>query len=439
MKVAVFGLGYAGTVSAACLARADHDVWGVDVDTEKVKVVEAGSSPVIEPGLDELVHEGVSAGRLHATTDGVAALDGADIAVVCVGTPSTDHGRVDLSQVERAVGEIVEQSRVAKPPPKGLRSIVIRSTVPVGTVDDLVVPILSVDPPTGWRYGVAMCPEFLRESSGIRDFFDPPFTVIGTDDPEVAAAVTELFAFVGQEPRVVRTREAEALKYVCNAFHATKVSFANELARLMRCLGVDARNVMDVFCEDTRLNLSSRYLRPGFAFGGSCLPKDLRALLHIARVNNVDLPLMAGTLQSNELTVGEVVDRTIASGGRDVALLGLSFKAETDDLRESPNVELAETLLGKGFRLRIYDAIVNPARLVGTNRSYIESKLPHLCRLLSDSAAEALKGADVAIVSSTDAAAVEALLDDPPRVVIDINGRLGRDVEDLPGYAGLGW
>ncbi|MDQ1466060.1 MAG: GDP-mannose 6-dehydrogenase [Actinomycetota bacterium] len=439
MKVAVFGLGYAGTVSAACLAKAAHDVWGVDVDAEKVRTVAGGSSPVVEPGLDELVHNAVDGGSLHATTDSALALDGADVAIVCVGTPSTDHGRVDVSQVERAVREIAGRSRSGNPPASGLRSVVIRSTVPPGTVDNVVVPVLAGVAPSGWRYGVAMCPEFLREGSGIADFFDPPFTVIGTDDADVGLAVAQLFAFVGQEARIVTTREAEALKYVCNAFHATKVSFANELARLMRSLDVDARNVMQLFCEDTVLNISPTYLRPGFAFGGSCLPKDLRALLHLARAHNVDLPLMAGTLQSNELTVSEVVDRTIASRGRDVALLGLSFKTKTDDLRESPNVELAETLLGKGFQLRLYDPIVNPSRLVGANRSYVESKLPHLCRLLSNTAAEALRGADVAIVSSTDASAVDALLADPPPTVIDISGRLGREVESLPGYAGLGW
>jgi GDP-mannose 6-dehydrogenase len=217
------------------------------------------------------------------------------------------------------------------------------------------------------------------------------------------------------------------------------VSFTNELARLMRNMDVDTRTVMELFCEDTRLNISPSYLRPGFAFGGSCLPKDLRALLHLARVNNVDLPLMAATLASNQLTVSEVVDRAIATGARTVALLGLSFKTKTDDLRESPYVELAERLLGKGLQLRIFDPIVNPSRLVGANRTYVESKLPHLCRLLSNTAAEALAGADVAIVSSTDITAVEALIADPPRVVIDISGRLGREVETLPGYAGIGW
>jgi len=292
MKVAVFGLGYAGTVSAACLTKGAHDVWGVDVDAEKVDAVAAGSSPVAEPGLDELVHAAVAEGTLHATTDSALALDGADVAFVCVGTPSSAHGRVDLSQVERAVREIVSRAGTTTPPPSGLLSVVIRSTVPPGTIENVVAPALAGEAPPGRRYGVAMCPEFLREGSGVADFFDPPFTVIGTHDPDVGAAVAALFEFVGQEPRIVETRVAEALKYACNAFHATKVSFANELARLLRSMDVDARTVMDLFCEDTRLNISPSYLRPGFAFGGhkgSALA-SLSVLLSHALVPTVDFP-----------------------------------------------------------------------------------------------------------------------------------------------------
>ena len=229
--------------------------------------------------------------------------------------------------------------------------------------------------------GAAMCPEFLREGSGIADFFASPFAVVGTADPQVAQAVTDLFAFLDQPVRVVDVRIAEALKYACNAFHATKVSFANEISRLFRLLGVDSREVMSLFCEDHVLNISPSYLRPGFAFGGSCLPKDLRSLLHLARMNGADLPLLAGTLATNELVINEVVDRVVARDDHTVALLGLSFKMNTDDLRESPNVELAERLIGKGFDVRIYDPVVNPARLVGANRRHVESKLPHLGRL----------------------------------------------------------
>jgi len=318
--------------------------------------------------------------------------------------------------------------------------VVIRSTVPPGTVEQVVIPALA----DGVRdlditIGGAMCPEFLREGTGVADFYASPFLVVGTGDQWVADTVTELFGFLDQPVRVVGTHVAESLKYACNAFHATKVSFANEMARLLGSLGVDAREVMSLFCEDQVLNISPLYLRPGFAFGGSCLPKDIRSLLHLARQNSVDLPLLAGTMATNELVIRDVLDRVVACDAREVALLGLSFKMNTDDLRESPNVELAERLIGKGFNLRIYDPVVNPERLIGANRRYVESKLPHLGRLLCSEPGKALAGADVAVISSSDGGVVAALKASPPPHVIDISGRLDRDVETLPGYEGLGW
>jgi GDP-mannose 6-dehydrogenase len=439
MKVAVFGLGYAGMVSAACIARNGHEVWGIDIDPDKVATVERGESPVVEPGLDEIIAAGIADGTLHATTDAHLALDGADVALICVGTPSTDHGRVDLAHIEAAAAEIGRVSAEVAPPASGRRYVVVRSTVPPGTVDGLVANALARTETPGVDFGVAMCPEFLREGTGVADFFDPPFTVVGADDPQTGEVIAEVFSHADARLRIVPLRTAESLKYACNAFHATKVAFANEVARLFRGMGVDAREMMELFCEDERLNISPTYLRPGFAFGGSCLPKDLRALLHLARMSSVDLPLLAATLQSNEITISDVVDRVIANGGRNVALLGLSFKSNTDDLRESPNVALAETLIGKGFNVRIYDPIVNPTRLIGTNKTYVESRLPHLRRLLTDSAEAAIADADVVIVSSNAAPVVDALLANPPRQLIDISGRLGGDVEQLPSYSGIGW
>jgi len=440
MRVAVLGLGYVGTVTAACLAAHGHDVWGVDVDTTKVRLITDGRSPVVEPGLDGLVAEGVRRHRLHATTSAVEALEGADISLLCVGTPSTTRGGTDLTYVRRAVEDVAAALMVVSPPSSGVHAVVVRSTVPPGTVDGVVAPML-VDLLDGspLRVGTAMCPEFLREGSGISDFFHPPLVVAGTADARVARLVSELFAFLDDPVRVVDVRTAEALKYASNAFHATKISFANEMARLYRLLDVDARQVMELFCEDTVLNISSAYLRPGFAFGGSCLPKDLRSLLHLARVNSADLPLLAGTLASNTLAVNEVVDRIVAADARRLALLGLSFKTDTDDLRESPNVELAERLIGKGIDVRIYDPVVNPTRLVGANRQYVESRLPHLHRLLTPDPLSALDSADVAVVSTTDRDVVAALLACPSPRVIDLSGRLGPDVESLPGYEGVGW
>jgi GDP-mannose 6-dehydrogenase len=440
MKVAVVGLGYVGTVTAACLATRGHDVWGVEVDAAKVDDICAGRSPVAEPGLDALVAQAVSAGTLHATRSCAEALDGAEVSLVCVGTPSTARGAADLSAVYRAARDIAAALQVAVPPARGQHSVVIRSTVPPGTVEDVVIPALSSGADgREIAVGAGMCPEFLREGSGVADFFAPPFLVVGTADSRVAEAVSSLFAFVGEPVQVVGVRTAEALKYACNAFHATKVSFANEIARLFRLLGVESREVMTLFCQDRVLNIAPTYLRPGFAFGGSCLPKDLRSLLHLARVNGADLPLLSGAVATNELVISEVVDRLVAADGRSIALLGLSFKMDTDDLRESPNVELAERLIGKGFDVRIWDQIVNPARLIGANRRHVESKLPHLGRLLAHEPAEALDGADTAIVSSNESAVLDALLAAPPGRLIDLSGRLGSAVEALPGYEGLGW
>jgi GDP-mannose 6-dehydrogenase len=440
MKVAVLGLGYVGTVTAACLATNGHDVWGVDIDAAKVDDIRAGGSPVAEPGLDALVARAVSDGTLHATTSCADALDGADVSLVCVGTPSTARGGTDLSYIRHAVEEIAGALRIVRPPASYHHSVIIRSTVPPGTVENAVLPALAAGlAGTDITIGAAMCPEFLREGSGIADFYASPLVVLGTADPAVAETVTRLLAFLDTPVRVVDVRTAEALKYACNAFHATKVSFANEVARLFRLLDVDSREVMSLFCEDNVLNISPSYLRPGFAFGGSCLPKDLRSLLHLARVSSVDLPLLAGTLATNELLIDDAVDRVLARDARTVALLGLSFKMNTDDLRESPNVELAERLIGKGYDVRIYDPVVNPARLVGANRRHVESKLPHLERLLAHEPGQALRGADIAIVSSSDRAILDALLGDPPRYLIDLSGRLGSEVESLPGYEGLSW
>lgn len=441
MKVAVFGLGYVGTVTAACLATSGHGVWGVDPESAKVDMVANGTSPVIEPDLGRLVAQAVEAGSLRATTNPSEAVDQADVSLVCVGTPSSPQGNTEVSYIARAVKEIGQALASRCGQPERFHTVVIRSTVPPGTVEGLVAPTLEIElgRPLGDGFGVAMCPEFLREGSGVADFFDPPFTVVGTSDTRVVDTLTELFGFLERPLRAVPVSTAEALKYACNAFHAVKVSFTNELARLYRPLGVDADLVMDLFCEDDRLNISPKYLRPGFAYGGSCLPKDLRSLLHLGRINSVELPLLAATATSNALTIRDIAQRVLATGRRRVTLLGLSFKAQTDDLRESPNVELAETLLGKGCDLRIYDPIVEPSLLFGTNLRYVESKLPHLQRLLATSPEEALDGAEVAVVSSNSGVVSRALREASPPVVIDLTGHLRNELQSLPGYQGAGW
>jgi GDP-mannose 6-dehydrogenase len=440
MKIAIFGLGYVGSVTAAGLAARGHDVCGVDVDPAKVELIGSGRSPVVEPGLDQLIAEAVASGKLTATTDPATALDRADVSLICVGTPSSPRGATDLSYVLRAVADIRSALATVRPPESGFHAVVVRSTVPPGTGDSFVQQAFAAGTlPPGWAVGTAMCPEFLREGSGVADFFDPPFLVVGTAEERVSESLGRMFGFLDRELTVVDVRSAEALKYACNAFHAVKVSFANELARIFRAYGVDSREVMRVFSQDTVLNISPAYLMPGFAFGGSCLPKDLRALLDMARTNVLDVPLLAGTLLTNDLVVSDVVDRLVAGPCRAVALLGLSFKANTDDLRESPNVELAERLIGKGFDVRVYDPIVNPRRLVGSNLRYVQSRLPHLSRLLHATPQEALQGADAALVATSDSGVLEQLRTAPPQLVFDLHGRLGDDIEQLPGYVGIGW
>src|SRR4051812_13588712 len=440
MRIALLGLGYVGTITAAGLASKGHHVVGGDVDEAKVDGIRRGVSPVVEPGISELVAAGVASGLLDATTDIGAAMQGADVSLVCVGTPSTARGSTDLTFLSRALADLRDAMVSARPPASGHHSVVIRSTVPPGTGADVVAPVFAPHRlPTGWAVGTAMCPEFLREGSGVADFFDPPFVVVGTEDDVTREALTELFSFLHQDIHHVDVPTAEALKYACNAFHAVKITFANEMGRLFSQLGVDARRVMEVFCEDDKLNLSAAYLRPGFAFGGSCLPKDLRALQDLARVAAVDLPLISATTTSNDLAVREVVDRVLATRLVHVCLLGLSFKAHTDDVRESPSLELAERFVGKGLDVRIYDPIVNPDLLVGANLRHLQSRLTHVNRLLAASPDDALDGADIAIVTSTNPVVLEALLAHPPQVVFDMSGRLGDQIEQLPGYEGVSW
>ena len=440
LDVVVLGLGYVGAVTAAGLAAAGHGVVGVDVDDTKVRAINEGRSPIVEPDIDELMAWAVDSGRLRATMDVAEAVAGADATLVCVGTPSAHSGAADLTYLTRALADLRRAMDSVSPPARGHHSVVIRSTVPPGTGAELVAPMFAPGTlPAGWKVGTAMCPEFLREGSSVADFFDPPLVVIGSEDDATRAMLTRLFSFLTVQPDYVAVGTAEALKYSCNAFHAAKVSFTNELGRVFRHFGVDVREMMEVFIKDTSLNLAPAYLRPGFAYGGSCLPKDLRSLHHMARMHSVDVPLLSGTAITNELVITDLVDRVVELEGRRVAMFGLSFKADTDDLRESPNVELAERLIGKGYDLRIYDPIVNFDRLHGSNRRHVEERLPHVAKLLTTSPEAALEGADVVLVSSKAADVVQALLAAPPRTLIDLDGRLGSEVEALPGYQGIGW
>jgi GDP-mannose 6-dehydrogenase len=437
MRIVVVGLGYVGSVTAACLAELGHSVVGVDVDPRKLEPIESGRSPIVEPGLDALVASGRESDRLSVSSELAAATEDADLVLVSVGTPARSDGTVDLGFVERVteeLGEIIARRHT-------FVSVIYRSTGPPGTVDGLLRPVL--ERASGGRvdvdFGVGMVPEFLREGSGVDDFFAPPFTIAGVRDDRTLEMVTRAFAGIMRPVHVLPIEAAESLKYACNAFHALKITFANEIGRLLAALDVDARDVMRVFCQDDRLNISTAYLKPGFSFGGSCLPKDLRALMHVARVRDVDVPMLSGVMRSNESHLRLAARTIFDTGEREVALLGLSFKPQTDDLRESPYVELAEMLVGKGLVVRIFDPIVQPARLIGANRRYVEERLPHLQRMLCETPSKAIRGAGVAVVATADSEVVRALTETPPPVVLDLHGGLGSDLERVAGYRGIAW
>ena len=399
MKLSVFGLGYVGTVSAACLAREGHEVLGVDPEPEKVRLVDAGRSPIIEKDLGPLLGEQVAAGRLRATTDAAAAVRHAELCLVCVGTPSRANGGLELKYVRRVCEEIGHALREHA----GAPVVAIRSTLLPGTLREVVIPLLeqSSGKRAGAEFGLCVNPEFLREGSAIHDYLHPPKTVIG----EVNRASGDLLAglYAGLKAPLIRTdlETAEMVKYADNAWHALKVGFANEVGNLCKALAVDSHRVMDIFCQDTKLNLSPYYLKPGFAFGGSCLPKDLRALLYRAKTLDVELPILSSILPSNALQVERALQAVIDAGHRQVGVLGFSFKAGTDDLRESPVVELAERLIGKGYELLFYDENVNMARLHGANRDYILNRIPHISRLMVGSVGEVLEHAGTIIIGNS--------------------------------------
>ena len=394
----MFGLGYVGIVSAACLARDGHRVVGVDPQPQKVDLVNAGQPPIIETYVGELVSEAVTAGTLRATGSAAEAVAETEISLVCVGTPSRRNGSLDTGAVARVCEEI-GAAIAAKGAP---HLVVIRSTVLPGTMRELVIPTLerSAGMPAGPTLRIANNPEFLRESSAVYDYDNPPKTVVGSDDPEVAAEVLALYETLPGPKIATRPEVAEMVKYADNSWHAVKVAFANEIGNIAKAVGVDSWEVMDIFCQDLKLNISPYYLRPGFAFGGSCLPKDVRALAYKGRDLDLELPLLNALMPTNARQIDRALEMVAATGLRRIAVLGISFKAGTDDLRESPQVALVERLIGKGFDLRIYDRNVHLARLVGANRAYIEQVIPHIGDLLSDDLAATVAHGELVLVGN---------------------------------------
>ena len=434
-SISVFGLGYVGCVTSACFAREGFNVIGVDISDAKVAMINSGVSTIVEEGIAELVAATQASGRLRATTSVEEAVMGSDISLVCVGTPSRPNGSLDLSFVERVCTQIGEALRQKQRP----HLVAVRSTVLPGSTHEVAIPAL--ERASGKRVGpdlqVCFNPEFLREGTSIRDFDEPPFTVIGCDDPTHAEGLAKLYARIRAPLHVVDMRVAEMLKYACNCFHALKIGFANEMGNIAKALDVDSHEVMRIFCEDDKLNISKAYLRPGFAFGGSCLPKDLRAVSHRAQSLDVKTPILSSIIPSNDQQITRAFDMIVAAGNRRVGVVGLAFKEGTDDLRESPMVALIERLIGKGYDVVIYDREVNSARLIGSNKEFIEREIPHIWTLLRDSIEDVAAHGDTLVVGIRHPQLPSIVR--PESMVIDLVRAFGARRSDGDRYQGVCW
>jgi len=423
VKISVFGLGYVGAVSCACLPELGHEVIGVDISPQKVRMINDGQSPVVEEGINELIGAAVKAGKLRATDDVRAAVLETEVSLISVATPSNPNYTPNLTAVDAVVRSIGEAIRDKA----SHHTVVLRSTVQPGTTESRIVPILeaAAGRKIGDRLSLVFNPEFLREGSSVKDFHQPPQTVVGSVDEQGYVVMEKMYA--GLPGIFVRTScpVAESVKYLCNVFHALKIVFANEAGSVLKACGLDGREVMKIFCQDTQLNISAAYLRPGFAFGGSCLPKEVKGFLTLAREMDVPIPAIGGLLDSNEAHVDRAYAMIAREGRKKVALFGLAFKPGTDDMRDSPLVQLAERMLGKGFDLAIYDNFVKISRLLGKNKEFIEREIPHLDRLLADTPEAALKDAEIIVIGHADAAARQSI----------IAHAAGRRIVDLSGYA----
>jgi GDP-mannose 6-dehydrogenase len=437
-SISIFGLGYVGAVSLACLAENGHKVIGVDVNPLKAEIINSGRSPIIEHGLEEMIAKGVASGTIRAVMGAHEAIHNSEISFISVGTPSNGNGSLDLKYVEKVAREIGK----ALADKDAYHIVILRSTVLPGTTEELLIPTLEEESgkKCGVDFGVCFNPEFLRESTAVKDFYDPPFTVIGTADEKVAEAVEGLYSMLDAPLRIVPIREAEMIKYACNAFHALKVTFANEIGSICKASGIDSHKVMEIFCLDTKLNLSPYYLKPGYAFGGSCLPKDLRALTYLGRRSDLTLPILESIIPSNDLQVERAYRMVTQAGSKRVGVLGFSFKAGTDDLRESPIVELIERLIGKGYEIQVYDKNVSLANLYGANRTYIEKEIPHIAQLMRDSIEEVIDGSDVIVIGNNSPEFINVQERYNGRhITIDLVRAAGKNVVSNTNYQGISW
>jgi len=437
LRISVFGIGYVGSVSAACLARDGHEVVAVDVNQDKVDIVNRGLSPITEPGLGESILSVVRAGRLKATTDAAAAILSTDVSLICVGTPSQENGSLETSfasRVAQQIGESIGKSA-------NFHSVVVRSTVLPGTTEEIIIPILerSSGKQAGRGFGLAYFPEFLREGTAVADYDDPGAMVFGVDnDRRTLRRLMDIHSRFSVAPRVMSIRAAEAVKYANNAWHATKISFANELGLLCKAMGVDSHEVMDTLVSDTKLNISPAYLKPGFAFGGSCLPKDVSALRYAGRLADIDTPLLDAVLQANENQIQSAFRLVAATGKRRIGLVGLSFKPETDDLRYSPLVEMAERLIGRGYELAIYDPSIRLSRLTGINRDYLTRRLPHIAGLLRETMNDLVAFAEVIVIGNRSEFQRHPLPSLDERILVDLV-RIKPDRLSGANYRGICW
>jgi len=438
MRISIFGMGYVGCVCAGCLTDLGHEIVAVESNPIKLAMITEGKSPVIETGVDRLISNAVQARRLRATADFVDAIHSTDLTMVCVGTPNRSNGSIDLSAVLR----VCEQIGQALSSKQGYYTVVVRSTVVPGTVEERLLPMLekTSGKKAGRDFGLCMNPEFLREGTSIADFYHPSRTVIGEFDRRSGDALSKVYEPLSAPMIRTKLRVAEMTKYADNTFHALKISFANEIGNICKALEIDSHEVMSIFCADKKLNLSASYLKPGFAFGGSCLPKDLRSICYQANEHDIEVPLLNSILNSNRCQIQKVITKLLAYKGRSLGFLGLSFKEGTDDLRESPTVEVIETMIGKGFNVRVHDHNVSMARLIGANKEYIDREIPHIAQLFCSSADELIRQSDVIVVTACDAEyarGLRALRED--QVLLDLVRLF--DPEDHPKaeYYGICW
>ena len=438
MDISIFGLGYVGAVSLACLARDGHNVIGVDIEQAKLDLIRNGRTPVVEEGMVDLIRSVVASGRVSVTDDVRDALLRSEISLICVGTPSAPNGSQDQTAIVRLAHDLGRALREQNAP----HVVVFRSTLVPGTVEEVLLPILERESGkvAGSGFDVCFQPEFLREGTSIRDYDKPPFTIVGANSARPSEVLQRLFGHLPCEFHQTSIRAAEVVKYCCNNFHALKITFANETARLCEALRVDPFEVMDLVCKDRQLNISPAYLTPGFAFGGSCLPKDLRATMHFARQHDVELPMHGAMLASNRHHAEHAIGKVMASGKRRIGMIGLSFKTGTDDLRESPLVMLAEHFIGKGMAVLIYDSEVHLSNLLGANRRFIEQHVPHIGMLIRSDIAEVVAASDVLVVGQNDARVASRLVElaRSDQTVVDLVRLPGRE-QLRAHYEGLCW